>query len=98
MELQLELDFDGETFDSVLDTVRLSKQARLVFDLMRDGNYRTLQEIVRAIGSGSEAGVSARLRDLRKQKFGGFVVDRRRRGQGESGLWEYQLRLPCGPS
>ena len=90
---QLELDFDGETFDSVLDTVRLSRQAQLVFDLMRDGQWRTLAEITRAIGSGSEAGVSARLRDFRKPKFGAFVVDRRRRCAGENGLWEYQLRL-----
>jgi hypothetical protein len=90
---QLQLDFDGETFDSVLDTVRLSRQAQLVFDLMRDGQWRTLSEITNAIGCGSEAGVSARLRDFRKPKFGAFVVDRRRRGDGENGLFEYQLRL-----
>lgn len=93
MGTQLELDFDGSTFDSVLDAVRLSRQARLVFDLMRDGRWRTLQEIVRAIGCGSESGVSARLRDFRKKRFGAFVVDRRRRGEGENGLFEYQLRL-----
>jgi hypothetical protein len=93
MESQMEFDFSGETFDSVLDTVRLSRQAQLVFDLMRDGEWRTLQEITSAIGCGSEAGVSARLRDFRKLKFGAFVVDRRRRGAGEDGLWEYQLRL-----
>ena len=86
MKTQLELDFDGNTFDSVLDTVRLSRQAQLVFDLMRDGNWRTLAEIKTAIGCGSEAGVSARLRDFRKPKFGAFVVDRRRRGAGENGL------------
>lgn len=89
---QLELDFDGATFDAALDSVRLSKQAQLVFDLMRDGQYRTLAEIVRAIGCGSEAGVSARLRDFRKQKFGGFEVDRRRRGVENDGVFEYQLR------
>lgn len=93
METQLQLDFDGSTFDAALDTVRLSRQAQLVFDLMRDGQWRTLAEITRAIGSGSEAGVSARLRDFRKPKFGGFVVDRRRRGDGEHGFFEYQLRL-----
>ena len=93
MKLQLELDFDGATFDSVLDTVRLSRQAQFVFDLMRDGRWRTLAEITSAIGCGSEAGVSARLRDFRKPKFGAFVVDRRRRGEGENGLFEYQLRI-----
>jgi hypothetical protein len=93
METQLQLDFDGSTFDSVLDRVRLSNQARLVFDLMRDGQWRTLAEIVESIGCGSEAGVSARLRDFRKPRFGSLVVDRRRRGDGASGLFEYQLRL-----
>ena len=93
MSSQLELDFDGNTFDSVLDTVRLSRQAQLVFDLMRDGEYRTLQEIKAIIKHGSESGISARLRDFRKPKFGAFLVDRRRRGAGENGLWEYQLRL-----
>ena len=93
METQLQLDFDGTTFDAALDAVRLSRQAQLVFDLMRDGQWRTLAEITRAIGCGSEAGVSARLRDFRKPKFGGFVVDRRRRGDGEHGLFEYQLRV-----
>ena len=87
------LPIDGETYQPVHDSVRLGKQALAVFELMRDGKWRTLREITSAIGGGSEAGVSARLRDFRKEKFGAFVVDRRRRGEGENGLFEYQLRL-----
>jgi hypothetical protein len=46
-----------------------------------------------AIGSGSEAGVSARLRDFRKSDFGGHVVNRRRRGECSLGVFEYQLEI-----
>ena len=35
-----------------------------------------------------EASVSARLRDLRKQKYGAHTIERRHIG---SGLWEYRL-------
>ena len=82
---------DGETYEPVHDQVRLGKQALAVFELMRDGKWRTLREITEAIGGGSEAGVSARLRDFRKAKFGGHVVNRRRRGEEASGIFEYQV-------
>lgn len=37
------------------------------------------------------ASVSAQLRHLRKPRFGGFVVEKRPRGDRERGLWEYRL-------
>lgn len=56
---------------------------------MKDGSWHTLPEI--AAGTGDpEASISARLRDLRKPRFGSYVVDRRRRSQG---LFEYRLRV-----
>lgn len=75
------LAFDGETFDPDLDGRRLERQLDRVLELMRDGQARTLAEIAGAVG-GSEAGVSARLRDLRKTKFGGYRVRRERVGAG----------------
>ncbi len=42
----------------------------------------------------TETGISARLRDLRKPKFGGYVVESKRRFDG--GLWEYRLVVPVG--
>lgn len=81
---------DGETYVPGLDKVRLNSQLRRVFDLMKDGAWRTLDEI-RAVAGGSEAGISARLRDLRKGKFGGYEVMSRRRGEGRDGLHEYCL-------
>lgn len=58
---------------------------------MLDGVWRTLPEIASAIGA-PEASVSARLRDLRKPKFGGFDVGRKARGDASEGLYEYRLR------
>lgn len=71
------------------DTVRLTACLGKVKALMADGCWRTLSDISDAIGA-SEAGVSARLRDLRKLRFGGYAVQRRRVADG-SALFEYRL-------
>lgn len=83
--------FDGKTFDPAHDAKRLGSQLLRVEALMRDGKWRTLAEIVEAINGGSEAGVSARIRDLRKEKFGGYTIEHRRRGDPKLGLWEYRM-------
>lgn len=84
-------DFDGRTYNKKLDRSRLTGQWLLVFDLMKDGAWRTLREIADRTGC-PEASVSARLRDFRKAKFGGHAVDRRRRGIWTDGVWEYQVK------
>ena len=86
-------DHDGATFDRGLDLTRLNAQTRAVYAAVRDGAWRTLREIADRTGA-PEASVSARLRDLRKPKFGGFTVNRRRRGDPKAGLWEYQVLPP----
>lgn len=82
--------FDGVTYDPELDGARLATLLNRVSALMGDGQWRTLAEIVAQVG-GTEPSVSARLRDLRKPKFGGYTVDRRRRGAAERGIHEYRL-------
>lgn len=79
--------FDGSTYEALHDQERLNSQLWRVFRLMRDGEWRTLAEIARETG-GSEAGVSARLRDLRKERFGRYPVARRR---VDGGLFEYRM-------
>lgn len=88
--------FSGATYDLALDEARLEKQLGRVYELMTDGQWRTLSEIGDRVG-GSESGVSARLRDLRKTSFGSHTVNRRRRGPPFNGLFEYQLlvRVAC---
>jgi len=87
-------DFDGETYDPAQDKLRLATQLDRVRELMRDGKWRTLAEISAAVsvpGAPSpEASTSARLRDLRKPKFGAYTVERRRVARAR-GLWEYRM-------
>lgn len=90
---------DGFTFDPKLDGKRLKGQHERVFALMSDGRFRTVPEIVKTLRqlwgkNYSETGVSARLRDLRKTKFGKYIVDSRRVGDPRNGLHAYRVRLP----
>jgi len=80
---------DGKTYEPGRDYVRLSGQNKKVFGLIVDGRWRTLREIADAV-EGSETGVSARLRDLRKAKFGGYRVESESVG---GGVWRYRLVL-----
>lgn len=80
--------FDGATYDAERDHVRLKGQLGRVYNLMKDGRWRLLCEINLWAGD-SEASVSARLRDLRKPKFGSHTVERR---HVEGGLWQYRLK------
>ena len=57
------------------DQDRMFGQLGRVRDLMRDGGWRTLQEIQDALGPPDTLpAISARLRDFRKAKFGGHAV------------------------
>jgi hypothetical protein len=78
--------FDGKTYEPELDHARLGNQLAAVRDLMADGKHRTLADISKATGF-PEASVSARLRDLRKLKFGGLNVQRDRIGEGLFVYW-----------
>jgi hypothetical protein len=75
------------TYVPELDFNRLSTQLEKVRQLMSDGEWRTLGEIS-AKAQGSEASVSARLREIRKN---GRTVERRRKGDPRSGLFEYRV-------
>lgn len=83
--------FDGITYRPEFDYERLGAQLKRVFEVVRDCRWYTLPEIAARTGDRSEAAISARLRDLRKPKFGGFRIDRRRRGEAKAGLWEYRI-------
>lgn len=82
--------FDGKTIEPQ-DVPRLSKQLGRVSLLMADGEWRTLRTIADDCGC-SEASASARLRDLRKPKFGAHEVERRR-DDLKAGLWWYRVKV-----
>jgi hypothetical protein len=81
--------FDGRTYVPELDYERLGAQMRRVWDAMSDGQWWTLAGLSEHTGD-PEASVSARIRDLRKKKMGGYVVVRQRIG---GGLYRYRLEL-----
>lgn len=84
---------DGGTFSPPLDSERLGREMRACIAVLGDGGWFTLRELLTACRvwasdplAFSEAGLSARLRDLRKARYGRQTVERRRRGSG----WEYR--------
>jgi hypothetical protein len=80
--------FDGITISPALDNARLSGLLSKVHAVLLDGQWHTLAELHERCG-GSEAGISARLRDLRKEKFGAHNVERERVA---GGLWQYRMK------
>ena len=83
-----EATFGGETFDAVIDGPRLKGQLERVRQFMSDGRWHDLEEIARSTST-SMLSVSARVRDLRKPQFGGYVLEVKR--VGNSGLWFYRV-------
>ena len=89
-EFNFKARFNGSDYVPELDDQRLQGQIKRIYELMKDGKFRTLSEIETLTGD-PQASISAQLRHLRKERFGGFVVNRRRRGERKEGLFEYQL-------
>ena len=80
--------FDGITINDERDNGRLNKQFMAVKMLIVNyPGWLTLAEIAKYTGY-PEASVSARLRDLRKAKFGGYNVERK---YVERGIWAYRV-------
>jgi hypothetical protein len=83
-------DFGGATYEPDHDRGRLARQLGRVKALMLDGQWRTLREIAAATGD-PEASASARLRDMRKVRFGAYTLERRRRDEAVRGIFEYRV-------
>ena len=81
--------FDGPLLEES-DHVRLTGQLADVLAVLEDHQWHSLTDVSRRSGA-PEASASARIRDLRKPKFGGYVINRRHLGNG---LYEYQLAPP----
>ena len=88
----------GPAYEPAVDHDRLSKQMGRVLEYMlHSQKWKTLPEICGDLfyiheTYFPEASVSAQLRHLRKQRFGGYIVEKRRLRL--SGLWEYRVMPP----
>lgn len=89
-----EATFDGETYEPEIDEVRLTGQLERVFNAMSETpGWWSLEglgdRIYKDTGHrDTPAAISARIRDLRKPKFGRYLVERRRES---GGLFRYRL-------
>lgn len=74
------------------EQARLQKQTEAVLKVMRDGRWRTYDQIQAEmeVYAGTPS-ISARLRQLRNEL--GYTVDRRR--TGNRGLYEYRVTGAC---
>ena len=79
--------FEGSDIVAERDTERLRGQLLRIFELMKDGKWRTLESIS-AHTKAPHASVSAQLRHLRKARNGGHTINKRYIG---SGWFQYQL-------
>lgn len=88
MESQLLFDigpvFRGKTLEAE-DVPRLTSQLERVRKVVSNEKWITLPELTRLAAPGSEAAISARLRDLRRE---GYTVDRERLS---GGLFRYRV-------
>jgi hypothetical protein len=80
--------FNGPAYDESKDYARLTGQIERVWNAMKDGQWRTVDQIVMLTGDPANS-VQAQLRHLRKPRFGSYLVERRR--VTESGLWQYRV-------
>lgn len=87
------LRFNGSDYDQKRDGPRLTDQFHRIFDLMKDGKWRSLGEISAATGD-PESSVSAQLRHARKPRFGSHTVEKKHEGDG---LFLYRL-IPSTPT
>ena len=81
------MNFDGSTFNPERDGQRLGDQMLAVLAIMSTKQWFTLGQLS-MLAAAPEASVSARIRDLRKPRFGGHTIERE---YVRKGLWRYRL-------
>ena len=89
MQTQIVFRFDGSDYEHKRDGIRLTGQLERVFNVMRFGQWVSLQELAHKAKC-PEASASAQLRNLRKERFGGFEIEKK---YANNGLFLYRLKL-----
>jgi hypothetical protein len=79
--------YNGPEYQPSRDYARLAGQTLAVYNAVKDGQWRTLDQIA-TMADAPVASVSAQLRHLRKPKFGSHVIERR---HVANGLFEYRM-------
>jgi hypothetical protein len=84
--------FDGDSIEAQ-DVPRLIRMQDRVQGFMADGRWYLPEDVRKGLGLPEGTAITSRIRDLRKRRFGGFTVERRRDADG-SGRFEYRLLFP----
>ena len=89
--------FGGSTYDEALDGSRLRQQLERVKKYLLDakGAWVSLQDCPAAIEGEGTAAITARARDLRKEKHGCYAVECRRKPSARHG-YEYRILWESG--
>lgn len=82
--------FNGPEYKKEKDFSRLITQHERVKGAMLNHNWLTISQISEMTGD-PPASVSAQIRHLRKDRFGGWIIERRARGDRSHGLFEYRI-------
>ena len=80
----------GPSFERAVDETRIMGQMARVKAYLLHQQWCTLADIEAFTGY-PQASISAQIRHLRKAKFGGYLVEKRRKSGGFGGTWEYRL-------
>ena len=89
MNSQFSLRFDGSDYIHKRDGIRLTGQLERVFNVMKNGDWITLRQLSDRARC-PEASASAQLRNLRKDRFGSFLVEKK---FDHMGVFSYRLKL-----
>jgi hypothetical protein len=79
--------FFGAGYNAERDSIRLTQGLQAVYDVMKDEQWHTLEDIEMAIGK-PQASISASIRGLRNPKNGGYYIERE---YIKDGLHKYRL-------
>ena len=82
-----ELHFHGPDITEE-ENKKMSAAMLRVFSLMKDGQWRTLENLMNVIGSPTQS-IAIYLRAFREKRYGGHIVNKRKVGKGR--IFEYQL-------
>ncbi len=88
-QMELTEQFDGATYNEARDGARLRSQLERVKAALSDGQWWTVQDLVRLAG-GSDSSITARCRDLRKASKGAYTIQSKNLGRGS---WIYRMVL-----
>ena len=80
--------FDGDDYVDSRDRQRLKGQMQRVYNCLNDYRWWTVDDICRVTGDRNGASISAQIRNLRKPKFGAYIIEKEHK---RNGLYAFRM-------